>query len=228
VQRASDGDRVHASALLAQLLEEFPYGFTDLLVRYAPVGSDTSRSVGSILSTLAEHPGYESQARYALACLGMADSSPEYPAPADDEIATLELPGSWFAGHEDPVRDHTLFLRYLPELRARVSWRVPPVRVTTDEELEPDGFRITVSGEIREGRVDPTARYCPTETISLLPTEVGAASKYDDASGLQAIRGNAVSDHDSLTDLLTFPAVELVVRFVGELTELLPGSDATP
>ena len=49
----------------------------------------------------------------------------------------VELPPSWFAGMNDPLNEHPLFLRYLPELRLRSRTTIPPVQVSTDDGLEP-------------------------------------------------------------------------------------------
>jgi len=97
-------------------------------------------------------------------------------SPADGDAGEPEwliqvvLPPSWFDGHENPVNSHALFLRYLPEARVRTADNeLPPVRVSTEDGLEPDRYNIILLGETaEEGRVGLHSRYTTRDALGLL------------------------------------------------------------
>jgi hypothetical protein len=149
---------------------------------------------------------------------GLEDPTPpDEPGPTQPQLR-MDLPRSWFTGSTDPVNEHPLFLRYLPELRSRADWPVPPVNVTADEDLEPGGFRILVDGELAAiGRLDPAARYCSAEAVSLLP---GAASGVPAPAPTEYgwTVPAALPADPGLVDLLSMPAVEVATRVYGDAT----------
>lgn len=128
----------------------------------------------------------------------------------------LELPQSWFEDVEDPVNEHPLFVRYLPEARIRTP--LPGVNVSVDEALEPGGYRLIADGApVESGSVDPRFRYCDAGALTLLP-ELQAARASEAASTIPGLvpvyikdagEGNGASP---LAMLLTMDAVEAVVR----------------
>jgi tetratricopeptide (TPR) repeat protein len=129
----------------------------------------------------------------------------------------LELPSSWFQGHDDPVNDHPLFLRFIPELRMRAKGKVPGIQVYVDQALEPDGYRIYVNDTVvNKGRVRPEWYYCAAETVEFLPAELGSQAEPDSDTGLHRIPASAVTQEGGIGNLLTTPAVEVVVRRLGE------------
>lgn len=142
----------------------------------------------------------------------------EAPRPDEGGLELL-LPTSWFDGHDDPLNDHPLFLRYIPEVRARAAWDVPAVRVQTDDALEPDGYRISQDGEVvEEGRVSPLYRYTVGGALDLLDPELAAAAEPAPAFELMRLPAAAATETGDLTDLLTMPAVEVVARRIGDVS----------
>lgn len=132
----------------------------------------------------------------------------------DAGLIQLELPPSWFTDYDDPEREHPLFLRYLPEARTRASF--PPVTVGLDDELEPDRYRISFSGEVLdEGAADPTRRYCRAESLELLPDRLSERAQAQPGdTGLVSLPQDALADLGGLAELTTMPAVEVVARAV--------------
>jgi tetratricopeptide (TPR) repeat protein len=133
----------------------------------------------------------------------------------------VQLPSSWFADHENPVEDHPLFLRYIPEMRMRASWSVPPIRVKAEDDLEPDRFRILVYGDaVDEGHVPAEYAYGSGDAFALLG--IGAAEA---VAGLRLSRvpRPALEPAGALGELLTMPAVEVVARRIGEVADAHAG-----
>jgi hypothetical protein len=128
----------------------------------------------------------------------------------------LALPESWFAGHPDPVRDHELFLRYLPEVRLR-STELPPVRVSIESQLEPGGYTVSIGGQVlAAGLVSPAERYCQDSAFSFLPAELRSVAAPDSALGMQQLPAGSVASAGPLAELLTMPAVEVVARIAAD------------
>jgi tetratricopeptide (TPR) repeat protein len=216
VHLSSTADRTAASNVLGQLLDEVP-DETDTLLRQEATG-DELIPVAGVLAELASNPRYELPATNVLRWLDMADPEPEASFVAGLQ---LELPSSWFADYADPLHEHPLFLRYLPELRALADWQVPAVRVVAEDELEPDRYRIWIDGErLDEGRVQPGARYCSAATIGLLATDLRSAATTDPDLALCWFPAAAVQ-RGSLADLLTMPTVEVLARLVGDAAKRL-------
>lgn len=211
VELSSTGDRTAASGVLAQLLDEVPHE-TDNLLRQQ--GTDEElRPVADVLTELAARPQYEESAANVQRWLGLAEPEPEISSGAG---LRLYLPGSWFADYADPLHEHPLFLRYLPELRARADWEVPGVNVMVEDSLEPDGYRIWAHGELLDqGRVQPDARYCSEGALEFLPAELRSAAISDQDLALRRIPESAVKGQGGIADLLTMPPIEVVARSVG-------------
>ena len=128
------------------------------------------------------------------------------------------LPSSWFAGHEDPLNDHALFLRYIPELRLRAGWDVPPINVRADDDLEPDRFQIFVGEELAdEGVVPLEFVYTTSDALKFLGVDTAAAIQ-DDALELMRIPPDALPS-EPLAKLLTMPAFEVVARRIGDVAQ---------
>jgi hypothetical protein len=137
----------------------------------------------------------------------------------------LALPSSWFDEQQypNPLTDHPLFTRYIPEVRERTQWPVPAINVRAEKELEPDGYSIRESGRVlEEGYVLPDHRYCARETIELLPPPL--AKLAEDAPGLDLVRlpAGAVLE-DELASALTMDAAEVVAHRVAEVVR--PGGE---
>lgn len=215
IELSSGGDRARAASLLARLIDEVPYEVDNLLRQQA---TDVQlAAVAGVLRELAGDPVHGPGATNVLRWLGF----PEPDVPGDAPPAAglqLELPPSWFEDHPDPVQDHALFLRYLPELRLRVTPEVPAVRVSTDDGLEPDGYRVLSQGELAgEGRVDAAARYCHSDTLALLPSGLRSlATPHPDLGGYW-LPADAVLEEGGLAELLTMPAIEVVARLLGDI-----------
>jgi hypothetical protein len=215
VELSSTGDRASASTLLAQLLEEVPYQVDDLLRKQAT--QDELRPVADVLAELARDPRYERPAGNVLQWLDMGDFGPDIDTSHTDVALQLQLPRSWFEAHPDPVRDHALFLRYLPELRLRLTWKLPPVRVSVNDALEPDGYRVMADGKLlKEGRIDPAYRYCSDATVQFLPAKLRPLTGHDTALDLRRIPAGPVLE-DAFAEEVTMPAIEVVTRLVGEV-----------
>jgi hypothetical protein len=149
---------------------------------------------------------------------GQPEANAAAPEPDESGMLRLILPNSWFDGHPNPVEDHDLFLRYLPEVRLLLTAELPSVRVGVDEALEPDGYQIIRHGELlREGRVSPSARYCTDAALTFLPAELAALATPDPGLGYQQVPAESVAAADGLAELLTMPAAEVVARIVGEV-----------
>jgi len=128
------------------------------------------------------------------------------------------MPPSWFANDSDPVNTHPLFLRYIPELRARATWDVPAINVRTDEELEPDRYRILVRDELAEdGSSDVAYVYAERDAVDLLGRAISSAAQPDDGTGLMRIPRQALAGSDGFAEIMTMSAEEVVVRHIGAI-----------
>ena len=217
VQLSSTGDRTAALTVLGHLLDETPYEADTLLRRNRT--SEELKPVAEVLMELASDPRYEGSATDVLRWLDLAQPEPETSTRSDLQV---RLPSSWFADYADPVSEHPLFLRYLPELRARVDWEVPAVRVIVENALEPDGYRISTDGELLdEGRIPPEALFCRNAALEFLPPDLRSAATSDPDLALSWLPAAAVRERCELVDLLTMPTIEVVVRLVGEAARRL-------
>ncbi len=151
------------------------------------------------------------------------DVEPAEEAPVE---VNLDLPGSWFAGHEDPVNDHVVFTRHLPQVRGRVAGSIPTVRITVDETLEPGGYEIRSGDQVlSRGETDPAMRYFDPAATALLPGVDGAVGTTAGTLGLAGVPEAAIDASDPVADLLGMDAAELVIT---HLADVVADHDAGP
>ena len=135
-------------------------------------------------------------------------------APSDGAAKSIEmkLPASWFAGHDDPVKTHPIFLRYLPEARIRFS-AIPAVRVVTDATLEPDGYLMQCEGaEPAVGLMAAGQSYLAAEVAEFLGLGTRATPVDENTVAVPAEMGLS-----PLATLLHRTAAEMVVRRLEQL-----------
>lgn len=218
---ALKGDQVAARAALRQLLAEDAYDTAGLL---ASLVDDPPEQLITVLRDLAEEGELAEAARAALDWLvpnGAADVS------SVDRTYRLRLPASWFEDVADPVSEHDIFLRHLPELRMCTDYSVPAIRVVADRSLEPGGFRILDDREdlVREGQVAPNRRYSLDADWRLLPVAAQRAGRIDDDLGLWSAPAADLAEAGAWSELLTMSAQEAVIAVLGEV---LRQRDLTP
>jgi hypothetical protein len=220
IQLITKDESAEAAAALRELLAEDTSDVADKLKDAA--GGTVP---GSVLAVLREiSTGSDNVAIAAENLLQLfAPDQPVGQTPMESHQAfRLRLPPSWFTGFEDPVSQHDLFVRYLPELRVRVDWEVPAVLVGTDIDLEPDGYRIFLGeGILAAGSVDPDLRYCLEDGLDLLPERTRLHPGVRPFGHHWAIPPEALKGVGSLVDLCTMPAVEVVARIVGDVARSL-------
>jgi hypothetical protein len=138
------------------------------------------------------------------------------------------MPPSWFDGYADPLNEHPLFLHYLPELRTRAN--IPAVNVRTDEELEPDGYRIVLRDQLVEtGQVDRDFLYLTPAARDLLSAELAEMATDHAALELMRIPRSAVAEDERLPGLLSVGAEEYVCRRLAEVARAFAGQlEAAP
>jgi hypothetical protein len=158
-----------------------------------------------------------------LTDLGYADDAllSDAPAePSDDWQLRVELPPSWFAQTSDVVNEHPLFQRYLPELRLRSTATIPPVKISTDEDLEPDGYRVIVLEELVEEETVPFRwRLLSIDALDLLPDQIREFATPVDEPSLRPFGGVKVPEarfeEGDLGSMLSVSALEAVTRRLG-------------
>ena len=265
--RLAEGIDVRAELRNAAALPSAPAGASavaDLVAAVLAVGTEDGAAAGhgaaaeDLLGPLAGAglpAEVDSLRRYAAdRARGRANREPAEPEadPPGSDGGTepelrMELPVSWFAGVPDPVNEHPLFLRYLPEVRLRADWEVPPVRVSTADDLEPGGYRILVGDEVvQAGQLDPALRYGSQDDLALLlgivaggaapePTRLPEPTPPPEPTLLSkpaeygwTVPADLPGD-PGLLELLTMPAVEVAARRYGEATKSIePVSAPTP
>jgi tetratricopeptide (TPR) repeat protein len=183
----------------------------ELLRREADGDEDTLRQVARVLERVI--PRETSAFDWLFGAEKPQPQIPEHPL-------TAVLPSSWFAGYAEPLKDHPLFLRYIPETRALASWHVPGIDVRTDRKLEPDGFQILVLGDpVDEGRASPAYAYGTEQAVALLGTELEDAAEQDQEFDLMRIPADTVAASGMFANLLTMPAFEVVTRRIGKVAD---------
>ncbi len=142
----------------------------------------------------------------------------EPPQPARETPIQVILPPSWFKDSTDPLRQHPLFLRYLPELRNReMAFGLARIAVRTDETLEPDGYQVLIDGEhAATGLVDPGRRYGSREAFELLGQ--GESVEWDADLALHHIPEAAAAQLGPFGALLTMAPAEVVTRRLADAT----------
>jgi Tfp pilus assembly protein PilF len=161
----------------------------------------------------AEPTGQDSQTSQAP-----GNESPGGDVPLGDlPVMRLRLPASWFANYACPVHEHPLFVRYLPELRMRLKWIVPPVQVAVSDDLEPDGYEILADDRfLSSGHVDPKLRYCAHDTLSLLPERARTNPRTVATDKGWGIPSDVLDGDRGLAALLTMSAAEVVASRYGD------------
>lgn len=140
----------------------------------------------------------------------------------------LLLPASWFEGVENPVRDHPLLNRYLPDARdraAKAGVELPPVQVSTHDD---GGYQVYVGDELVAGGVLASDRwYLPAIYLPSLPEELSKASEeLPDWPGIVTVPTQP--DATPATLLAVLPAAEVVARILeNALTERAGQADET-
>lgn len=140
----------------------------------------------------------------------------------------LRLPASWFAastgpGHLGPTR-----LRYAPELPELLTWAGLAVELSGSDDLEPGGYQIFAGDTIRaSGHVDPSLRYCPCDTLSLLPEAVRTSPHIVTTDHGAGIPSDLLGSDDTLAALLTRSAAEVIAVQYYEIAQE-PGSVPPP
>lgn len=168
-----------------------------------------------------DHPGFEA----LIALVGELAGEGADPGPLRSLVPALEalvslrllLPASWFAGHDDPVATHPIFVRYIPEARLRDP-AMPPVRVGAEEALEPGGYLVMRGTRlVEQGVVDPLVHYADPAAAPVLPLDPEAVV------GPTGVVPLAVEATDGgLGGLLAMSAFEVVVRRVQALHAVVP------
>ena len=203
--------------LLQELLAVAPAESGSLLRAETSADSTLVERVRGELRALAGSGECAAEATSALALLDDQEADPESDATPERPLEAV-MPPSWFANDSDPVNTHPLFLRYIPELRARATWDVPAINVRTDEELEPDRYRILVRDELAEdGSSDVGYVYAERDAVDLLGRAIGSAAQPDDGTGLMRIPRHSLAGSDGFAEIMTMSAEEVVVRHIGAI-----------
>jgi len=208
-----------AASSLRSLLDVADDRADEILRRESDLHDEDVEKLMSAVEEVARTPGYEAAAHGLLYSLGIGSELTE-PLRADPPRPLQPvMPPSWFDGYLDPLNDHPLFLRYIPELRARADWEVPGINVRTDEALEPDGYRIlALEDVVEEGRVSREYAYGTPEAIALLAPGLEETAEPDDSLGHTRVPVARVEAAGGLARLVTMVAEEVVVRQVGEVS----------
>lgn len=160
--------------------------------------------------------------------LPQEDLPPAAEPPREEHPLRLELPASWFEDYDDPVRQHPIFLRCLPELRARATAEIPPVKVAAVVELEPDRYQV-LAGDggavLASGRLPAGSRFCAVETLAALPERLRAAAEIQ-PGGLAAVPEQQFGSQDHLARLVTLDRNEAAVAEVGRVVGHRPQLDS--
>ena len=212
VDDAVSGRASAAADTLRKLLMEAPTEVPALL--QGETAGEVPEPVLNVLRRLGEEPEHAEAALDVLASLG-ADSDGEEPG----YRFHLLLPESWFAGAEDPVVEHPLFVRFLPELRRRVEWPVPPVKVAVRSELEPADYRVVADDDVlASGSVDPGLRYCADDALDLLAPGVRLDPRTHRTPHGWGIPADLFDgDPEASGELFTMPAAEVIARVFGDV-----------
>ena len=132
---------------------------------------------------------------------------------SDRPSLRLRLPASWFVANTDSGNENRPRLRYLPELPELLSWAGAEVELSGSDELEPDGYQILAGDKIyASGHVDPGRRYCPRDTLSLLPEGVRTSPRIDTTDQNARIPSDLLDSADTLAALLTRSAAEMIAE----------------
>ena len=137
-------------------------------------------TVSAFLSTMAANPRWAASLEIIRAWLPSAveDEPLEEAEESTGARLQLGLPASWFKGYSDPGRQHPVFTRYLPEVRANTPWEIPAVSVFSGESLEPGGFVILDDADevLDSGDLPQHARLCEPSALQGMPPRLREAA----------------------------------------------------
>ncbi len=201
---------------------------TEAALRCAADAADPANSAGpadraldELIAHLAAEDGLDAEAESLRRHLTGSTGQPAEPAGPPDQdgaeaaafplLLRLRLPTSWLAGSDDPGREHQLLLRYTPVPRPGRPWDAPRTAVSAGDDLEPDGYEILADDTLwSSGRVDPRLRYCPRETLSLLPERVRTDPRTVATAEGWGVPPDVLDGDRGLAALLTLSAAEVV------------------
>jgi tetratricopeptide (TPR) repeat protein len=208
---ARRGADEEATQALKGLLDAAPAGAEALLLTVTDGDPGARAGLAHALQGLADSPDHDTQALALQGVLTGASMS----QPLGVELA---LPLSWFEDYPDPVNDHPLFLRFLPEVRVRAAVYVPSIHVYTDESLEPAGYRLHTDGAVvGEGTADPGYVLVDTEALPLLGAHVANAAEPSETVGMARLPVELAETGGGLVQLLAQSALEHVARLAGDI-----------
>ena len=149
-------------------------------------------------------------------------------APDNLPVLQLRLPASWLAQYVNPGREHQLLVRYVPWLRKQRPWGVPHVQVVAGDDLEPDRYQILDGRPMSDGHVDLVLRYCPGDTLPLLPTRVRTDPRTVERDYGLDVPDDVLDGDRGLTALLTISAAEAVALLYADAARALDIPLTTP
>lgn len=213
VDDAVSGSVAAAADSLRALLAEVPAQVAALLQSEA--AGTIPEQLLALLWQLRDEPEYSDSVRDVLTSLD-ADHGDERDPGTQFQLL---LPASWFADVTDPVREHPLLVRFLPELRLRVDWLVPPVNIAAYTEFEPASYLVvTDDGVLARGSVDPGLRYCVEGALPLLAPGVRSDPRTHPTPHGWGVPADLLDgDQTSRAELFTMSAAEVVARILGEV-----------
>jgi hypothetical protein len=187
----------------------------------ADSASPPDRTLEELIARLAAEDGLDAEAESLRRHLTGSTQQPAEPAGPPDQdgahaaafplLLRLRLPTSWLAGSEDPGREHQLLLRYAPIPRPGRPRDAPRTAVSAGDDLEPDGYEILADDAVwSSGRVDPRLRYCPRETLSLLPERARTDPRTVATAEGWGVPPDVLDADRGLAALLTLSAAEVV------------------
>jgi hypothetical protein len=148
---------------------------------------------------------------------------------ADSPRLRLRLPTSWLDGCADQGREQQLLVSYVSVPRPGRPWVAPRTEVSAGDDLEPDGYQILADDKLwSSGHVDPGLRYCPRETLSLLPEQVRANPRTVATDDGWGIPPDVLHGDRGLAALLTKSAAEVVALRYRDVAEALGVPLTTP
>lgn len=140
----------------------------------------------------------------------------------------LALPASWFDNYDNPVLQHAIFLRCLPELRERSTVEIPPVRVSAEPHLEPDRYEVLAADTgtlLVAGRLPGGSRFCDDEALAVLPDHLRTVAETMPGD-LAAVPEAHFTPQDHVARLLTMDRNEAAVAEVGRAVMLRASAGA--
>jgi tetratricopeptide (TPR) repeat protein len=219
IQQDPGGEGTRA---LRRLIDDDAYHADDRLLEVVGDDDDAWPPIVDVLRAMASDEADDAdEVRLVLAWLGypLYDESQDVVTPP----VRVLMPTSWFEDHSDPVNDHAFFLRHLPEVRLHTHPPLPPIKVGTDDGLEPDGFQILVFGqEVARGRAQLDGTYFPMEARGLLSPAVAAGVDVDAELGLLRLVPDRADVTTAVDQLVAMSGLEVVARRVAEVVSAHP------